>query len=673
MTAESTTAAPSTALSRGLALLLVVLVAGAYLNSLKVPFFFDDAVAVQHNPTIRQLWPLSVPLSPPTEGGTTTGRPVVNLSLAVNHAISGEAVWSYHLFNLLIHATAAVAVMGLVRATLVTPALAPRFASVAPHLAFAAAALWALNPLQTESVTGVAQRTESLCGMFYLLTLYFFVRGATSAGRQTWWALAWTCCLLCMGTKEVMVTAPLVVLLYDRTFLAGNFRGAWSQRRGIHLALASTWLLLGWLLLMGSGARGSSAGFGLGMSSGSYLLQQAKALVLYLRLCVWPHPLVLDYGTPVAHSVAEVWWQGLIVLGLLAVSAWAVVRRPVLGFCGAWFFVILAPSSSVVPLVTQTMAEHRMYLPLAAVVVPAALLLYAWLGGRAWPVLGVIMALWFGLTVARNQVYRDGITLWADTVSHSPRGARAQLNLGYALQEAGRTADAVDHYEQAIALRPDYVMAHYNLGVTQLQRGQPAAAATEFAAVIDAAQRLIDARVNYGNALVRLNRSQEAVAQYESALQLQRSADIHYNYGVALVALGRDVEAAAQFASALQLDPALSGAHYQLARLELQSGHPDAAMAQCGEAVRLAPDHVEAQRLLGLLLAQADKLAPAAEHLEAALRVDPNHAETHANLGNVRLLQGRPADAIHEYETALRLDPSVPVQANLDAARAQVR
>jgi hypothetical protein len=167
-----------------------------------------------------------------------------------------------------------------------------------------------------------------------------------------------------MGAKEVMVTAPLVVLLYDRTFVAGGFSAAWRQRRTYyvgprrHLAVARVDHVRA-----GAGP-GVGAGFGLGVSWWTYLLKQSEAILLYLKLSFWPHPLVLDYGTAVVHSVADVWWQAIVVLALLGLTIWALVRKPVAGFLGAWFFVILAPSSSVVPILTQTMAEHRMYLPL---------------------------------------------------------------------------------------------------------------------------------------------------------------------------------------------------------------------------------------------------------------------------------------------------------------------
>jgi 4-amino-4-deoxy-L-arabinose transferase-like glycosyltransferase len=201
----------------------------AYANTFRVPFLFDDQQSIVENPTIRSLsWGV---FSPPHDGLTVEGRPVLNFSLALNYAVSGTKVWSYHAINLAIHLLAALTFFGLVRRTL--QRVATPVAAHATEIALAAALLWALHPLQTESVTYIVQRTESLMGLLYLLVLYGFVRGCEAENARGWWALSITACALGMGTKEVMVSAPLMVLLYDRTFVAGSFRAAWRQRRGL--------------------------------------------------------------------------------------------------------------------------------------------------------------------------------------------------------------------------------------------------------------------------------------------------------------------------------------------------------------------------------------------------------------------------------------------------------
>jgi len=640
---------------RAACLLLAVVL--AYANSFRAPFLFDDAGAVVDNPTIRSLASLDV-LRPPADGSTTTGRPVVNLSFALNRALTGDGPAGFRAGNVLLHAVGALTLFGLLCRTL----------GQRDHLAFAAALLWALHPLQTESVVGIAQRTEVLCGLLVLVTLYTFARATDAAAgaagaaeaRPRWLAGSLLACLLGMATKEVMVVTPVLVLLYDRTFRAGSFRAALRERGAYYAGLAATWLLLLALLIAGGGGRGASAGFGLGVTPWTYLLTQADALVCYLRLALWPHPLVLDYGTGVAKSVADVWWQGGIVLALLAATAWALVRRPVAGFAGAWCFVLLAPSSSVVPLVTQTVAEHRMYLPLAAVVAGAVVVVSKWLGRRAgWGLAGAVVALGLA-TVARNHDYRSAVAIWTNTVAKAPRNARAHNNLALAWQEAGDGARAHAHYARAVELQPDYVSAHYNWGVALLEQGAAADAVTQLEAAVRLAPEHVDARVNLGTALVRAQRAGEAVAVLEAALRVRPAGDIHYNLGVAFLALGRRAEAAAQFEAALQREPRLAGAHAQLGRLAEAEGRGADAEARYNEALRLASDHTLAHARLGLLLARAGRFAGAAEHFRALTRLQPDNADAHANLGNALLGLDRPREAIASYEIALRLRPDDP-------------
>ncbi len=613
---------PDSALLRGLwpwPVVLGLIVVAVYAGALRVPFLFDDAGAVVNNPSIRQL---ATALTPPLDGSTTTGRPVVNFSFALSYKLGGGAAWAHRAVNLAIHAAAAVALFGLVRRTLSGPVLGARYTSSAPSLAFAVSLLWAVHPLQTESVTCIAQRTESLCGLFYLLTLYAFVRGAAAASAG-WLVLSCIACLLGMGTKEVMVSAPLLVLLHDRTFIAGSFRAADRARRGYYLGLASTWLLLLALLLAGGGTRGVSAGLGLGLDGWAYLLKQAEALVLYLKLSVWPHPLVLDYGTAVAHSPGEVWWQGLIVLTLLALTIWALVRRPIMGFAGAWFFLILAPSSSFVPLVTQTMAEHRMYLPVAALIGLGIAGFHRLLASRAWLAWGALAVVFAWLTVVRNNDYRDPLTIWTDTVAKCPRSARAQHNLGVELLRLGRGAEALPHFEQAVAIQPDYVAANYSWGLGLLEQGRGAEAIDRLERTVELGPAHADAHLALGNALMQAHRPTEAVPHFEESLRLKPAADAHYNLAVTLTALGRTGEAERNYRAALGLDPGLAPAHHRL----------------------------------GMILAQGGRLDEAEGHFRILVGLEPDNADAHANYGNLLLLSGRTTEAIAEYETALRLRP----------------
>ncbi|MBL9189536.1 MAG: tetratricopeptide repeat protein [Opitutaceae bacterium] len=567
--------------------LLLLAIFGAYWGALSSPFLFDDADAVVNNASIRGPSLLSA-LVPPADGSAVTGRPLVNLSFAIDRALFGEDVRGYHATNLAIHAGAALALFGLLRRTFAHHGNPPSNDA----LAFFGALLWSLHPLQTESVVGIAQRTELLCGLFYVVAVYAFMRGALD-GARGWLVTSCIACLAGMAAKEVMVTAPLVILLFDRTFVAGNFKAAWRERRGYYLALASTWVLLAALVLSRGGARGEAAGFGLGITPWSYLLTQADALVLYVRLAVWPHPLVLDYGTAVMGSLGDVAWQGLLVIAALGATIWALVRRPVAGFFGAAFFLILAPSSSFVPLVTQTVAEHRMYLPLAVVITGGVVLL----PGRARWLLVLVALGWGGATIQRTRDYRDAVTIWSDTVAKRPTNPRAHHNLALAHQARGDTVAAHQRFARVIELRPDYAPARYNWGVALLARGLRADAAIQ----LDAAARLspsLRLEPRFAETQFELGRLAEregdwaaAEFRYGEAVRLApANAAARAKLGLLLARSERLEPAAEQFRAVIAARPDDADAHANLGNVLLLLGRPREALTSYEQALRLRPD-----------------------------------------------------------------------------------
>lgn len=614
----------------------------AYANSLHGPFVFDDESSITTNPTIRKLWPLTEPLSPPLTNVTAQGRPILNLSLAVNYALGGVAVEGYHAVNLLIHALAGMVLFGVVRRTLAAEA-------GATGLALAVAVLWVVHPLQTESVTYVIQRAESLMGLFYLLTVYCFVRGTEAGGGGArWLGLAVGACALGMATKEVMATAPLMVLFYDRTFVAASFADALRRRWAFYAALFGTWLLLGWLVLQGGGNRGGSVGFGAGIEPWAYWLTQFKAVAVYLRLTIWPAPLVFEYGTFWVNGAGDIVIEALLVLGLLVVTIRGLWRRTALGFAGAWFFGILAPTS-LAPGTTQMIVEHRMYLPLAAVLAMAVVGLYRRVGesgrGAVWAGSAAVALLWGGMTIGRNADYRTDVALWSDTVAKRPANPLAHFMLAGALERAGEVPRALESYAEALRLKPDFSVGHEN----------------------------------YGALLLTLGRRAEAIAHFEKALRLQPAfPDAHMNLGNALVAEGRAADAVRHLAEAVRLAPEFAEMHYNLANALSAAGRTAGAVAAYEAALKRpagsAAVHTAAHLRLGNAHAMAGRPAEAVPHYEAVLRAQPDHAEAHHNLGSACLELGRFAEAVSHYEATLRLAPDFPnARAHLEVARGRLR
>jgi Flp pilus assembly protein TadD len=657
---------------------MVLCAVAAYHNSFGGAFVYDDETAIINNPTIRQLWPLAKVLSPPCDGETVGGRPLLNLSLAINYAISGLDTWSYHAANLAIHIAAAWLLFGILRRTFLSPLLHDRFGGAALPLALAVALLWMVHPLQTESVTYIVQRAESLSGLFYLLTLYCVIRGAgckgtvpifarAKMGLSPWYAAAVLACLLGMACKEVLVTAPLTVLLYDGTFLAGSFAAAWRQRWRLYLGLAATWGLLAGLVFS-TGLIGRQVEFGV-PDAWSYARSQPGVILHYLRLCVWPKPLCLDYAWPVANTLGEI-LPGAMVVGLLVgATLWGLVGRKAYGFLGAWFFLILAPTSSILPL-RQLAFEHRMYLSLAAVAalvtaggyalwdrllsiragqrgqspfspglwtakkgtVPRLVTMLRWAAPVAL-LAAVLLALGCA-TAARNSDYQSLLAIWQDTVDKRPGSSLAQYNLGNALGQTGRTAEAIEHYHQALRLRPDHAQAHNNLA----------------------------------NALARSGRMGEAIEQYHETLRLKPDhVGAHNGLGTALAATGKWDQAIPHYQEALRLKPDNPEAHNNLANVLAGLGKTPEALEHYQQALQLKPDYAEAHNNLGYLLAGLGRTEEAMEHYRQALRLKPNYTQAHNNLAHALADIGKIDEAIEHYRQVLLSAPN-HVGAALDLA-----
>ncbi len=668
----------------------------AYANSFRGPFVFDDVPSIVDNPTIRQLWPPGGALAPPTEGGdTVSGRPVLNLSLALNFALSGLDVGSYHALNLAIHLLAGLTLYGLVWRTLQRPVLAARQAGLAWPLALVIAGLWLLHPLQTESVTYLVQRAESLMGLFFLLTLYGFARAADSPRPLGWCAVSFLACLLGSGTKEVTALAPVMVFLYDRTFVSGSFRAAWQLHRWRHLALAATWLPLAWLLLGTGGNRGNTIGFDVGVPLTGYWLTQFEAVTRYLWLSVWPHPLVFDYGQITTGGAGVTLLWALPVLGLVPATLYALWRHPVPGFLGAWFFGILAPTS-LVPGLLQMIVEHRMYLPLAAVIALVAGAAAPTLGRRRLLIAGAVLAIAAGAaTWQRNETYRTEEALWQDTIAKRPANARTHNNLGRHYYQAGRWDEAAACFTEALRLDPGLARAHFNLGLAHLRAGRPAEAVAPLSEAVRILPRYFNARLNLGIALTKAGRAEEALPHFAAAAQFDPwPAEIHFQTGIALASLGRWTEASrhyaeclrlnprhaeaysnwgtalfeqkavpeavAKFEAALRLAPNLPGVHFNLGLALTALGRAVEAMEHYTAAVHLDPAHATARLNLGIALAEAGRLPEAIDQLESAGRLQPGDPAMPTNLGVALALAGRPEDALAAYQAALRLSPAAP-------------
>ena len=663
----------------------LLLVAGclAYANSFDGAFVFDDGLNIVKDKSIRHLWPPGHWLG--------TRRPVVSLSLAINYKLGElEEPWGYHLFNLSVHLIAGLTLFALIGRVLSLD----RFGSVVRRsrypFAAAVALLWLVHPLQTQSVTYIIQRAEALMGMFYMLCLYTLHRGAHSRVSWRWHAACVCSCALGMASKAVMVTAPPMLLLYDRVFLAGSWRELVRRRWALHLGAAATWSFL----VFSGITRGvlnppptaqASVGFGVEeFSAFEYALTQPGVILHYLRLAVWPRGQCLDYGWPVVDDPGDAVVPAVVVVLLILATLWALWRRSWLGFAGAWFFGVLAPTSSFIP-IKDAAFEHRMYLPLAAVVIVVLAagrsgLIFLFDRMRLRParrhlifwalVIAVALAL-SSATHVRNALYHDPVLVWQDVIAKAPRNPRAHNSLAWAYLERDDNAAAILKFQDAIRVDPEFASAYANLCAVQLEEGAYAGAVASCLKALEldpqgfgaeVPQKLAAAYMLQGNVAAATRAFREAIRVDPDGCK----EDVYLNYGSALMMEGRLDEAIAAFETAARMKPDYEMAYYNRGNALSQKGDFQAAIESYRRALRLKPDYAEANVRLGVTLRKTGRSEESLDCFRKAL--DSISMETsawvpievHHETGNTLLDLGKKAEAAAAFRAALRIDPNHP-------------
>ena len=538
----------------------------------------------------------------------TAARPLVNLSFAINYQFGQLNPVGYHIVNAVIHFLSALLLWAIVRHTLCLPYFAGRFDDVASWLALAVALIWALHPLQTEAVIYATQRTELMMSLFYLATIYCGLRYWASSDVRpklaVWLTLAVFACLAGMASKEVMVSAPLIVLLYDRAFVSGSLTAALRKSWPLYFGLAGTWiLLLG--LSMGSPHSGA-VGFELVPSAYVWWFTQAKILWLYLKLAIWPSPLLIHYKLPFVSTPLE---ACLYVIPLLLIGIGTLVllwRNNPIGFLGTWIFTVLSPTF-IIPVFTEMAAERRMYLALTPLVILfvvggyqlAQSMLRRQISGRqsasrvrpatiAIPLFVVAIAL--GLASARRlHAYHNPVELWQQVLRHQPENDTAHTALGEYLDDAGDIGAAIPHFREAVRLNPGLAGARFNLGVVLMKANAYNEAATEFASGVQLSPSDIRMQNDLAASLVLSGRNEEAVTAARAALVLFPNDWRFYNtLGEAQKNLGRHKEAIEAYQQALRLNPAALDLYNDIADRYFQMNQPESAVTALQRGLELA-------------------------------------------------------------------------------------
>ncbi len=561
-----------------------VLLGLAYANALDAAFVFDDEASIVENSTIRRLWPLADVLAAKVEGGRThDGRPLLNLSLALDYAAHGLWRPGFRIVNLAIHLGNVLLVCDVARRLL---RVMPLRSSDARLLAALTSLLWAVHPLHTNVNTYVIQRAESL-GAFFILAAFDAAIVSLSRGSLPAALAAGMLAILGATAKETTAAILPLVAAFDWAFhtrlpAAGRDR---RVRPLLYGGLAVNLVAIG-LLAATLGGRGGSAGLATASVS-RYLLTQCQAIWLYAGKLLWPATLVLDHGEWLAAGPAAVWPAALATATLVGGTALGFAWRPRIFFPLVAAAILLAPTTSVVPVRTQTIAEHRMYLPAAFLIgwlVAAGAAAARACGRRAvsgtpraaragpaavMAVVGVVAVLAAGSvarTMARNRDFASAVSLWRQNVRDCPANDRGSTNLVAALIRDSRFAEAWPLALAAVEARPDRERNWLNLGRLYAEAGQDDEALEAFATAIRLAPGEADARINLGIVLSRGADLERAIVTLTEAIALRPDAAKGWlARGLARLRQERPDLALPDLEHAVQLDPENPAGRHNLA------------------------------------------------------------------------------------------------------------
>jgi hypothetical protein len=541
-------------LRKGVVHLLAILFLGfiAYSNTFNSPFHFDDIGSIVKNPIIKDLGYFIEPEM--AEGlefhNSLKKRYVGYLTFALNYGVHGLNVTGYHVVNLAIHITNAFLVYFLIVLAFDTPFLeTSQLRTYARHIALISALLFVSHPVQTQAVTFIVQRLTSLATMFYLASLLSYIKSRLTVqgtGRYILYSASLIFAVLAMKTKEIAITLPFVIALFEFSFFPSSLPhaadGGNRTRRALFLIPFFVTMLVILLTFIGTSMPLSEM-FGdiaevegvEDISRHDYMLTELRVVVTYLRLLVLPVGQNLDYDYTVFKSFfdPQVILSFLFLLSVLGVGVYFHLRSTVtdhalrlvsFGIC--WFFITLSVESGIIPL--HVIYEHRVYLPssgffIAFVSGVFILLRRSLAAGNLLPVL-VLVFLSLPLSAAsyaRNSIWKDGFSLWEDVIKKSPRKARGYNNLGNRYSEKDIYKKALKYYEIAVSLDPQNALYQDNLGIAYGFSGKVDEAIKHFLLAVKIQPDLYEAHNNLGYAYLNKGMVKAAVRHFKIALSIK--------------------------------------------------------------------------------------------------------------------------------------------------------
>jgi len=630
-----------------LALIVVTLL--AYSPALRGGWVWDDDYYVTGNVALRSasgLWRIWTEI-----GAVPQYYPVTHTTLWLEWRLWGDQPTGYHVANVLLHCASALLV-GVILRRLAVPGwwLVPW--------------LFALHPVHVESVAWVTERKNVLSALFYLASLWAYLRfvGATQVSplRWRWYAVSMALFVCALLSKSVTSSLPAVVLLVTY----------WKRGRitkvdvlpllpffALGLAMGS---LTGWMERHIVGAQGNEFDF----TIADRVLIAGRAVWFYVTKLAWPNPLIFMYPRWRIDDHAP-WQYAFPLAGVaLVIALWLLRRRIGRGaLVAALFFVgSLVPALgfvNVLPMRYSFVADHFQYLASLGLFTLFAVAVVRFVPRGMIPHVSVALCLALAIITWRHaRDFSDLETLWQRTIAKNPSSWMAHNNYGVLLISKGRIPEAIHELETTMSLKPDHAESRLNLGVIAQHQGKLDEAERRFREAMSLRDGYVDAYYNLGSLYVDEGRLPEAIELLQQTVNLAPNHHAaHTNLGMAFARQGRTADAMKQYQTAIRLNPDATLAHVNLGALYLEGGDLDRAAAEWTEVVRLDPNDAMALNNLGIVQAQRGRLDEAEQYFRRSLASDPNYPDALTNLGIIYMKRGDAAAAANQFRHALRGDP----------------
>ena len=624
-------------------------------------------------------------------------RFVTFFSLALNYHFDGQNVFGYHLFNLGVHLVTAILVWWLTLMTLSTPAMKastleknvtgkkpfqksnrnapvlkipPQEPVISDHanlIALLVGLVFVSHPVQTEAVTYIWQRTASMAAMFYLASLCFYVKARLVKSPSLFY---YPCSLIfavtAMFTKEMTITLPLTIFLYEFCFLKPkqglNYKYLIPFFFVLFIIPLTVWLLPKSVRLQEM--EGVISGFRVN-SPWHYFLTQLRVMVTYVRLVFVPIHQNLDYDYPVYKNLFELPVLGglLFITAILYGAKRLFSKYRLVSFAIFWFFLTLLPESSVTPL-ADVIFEHRLYLPLVGYSLFLVSAGYYLLGKRSIKTMGLVLMMIIVcnavLTYQRNKVWIDEFTLWSDTVQKSPHKARPYNNRGNAYDKMGKITQALSDYNKALEIDPQFHEAYHNRGLIYYNRGDLTQALSDYNKAIEFNPKLVEAYGNRGVIYYKQGDYTKAMADYNKTIELNPNvAEAYYNRGAIYDKANDFSQAVLDYNKAIEIDPKMEKAYHNRGLDYFAQGDLSQAMSDYSKAIELNPNFAEVYDSRGLVYYKQNNPVQAIADYNKAIELNPKMAEAYDNRGVIYNNQNNYTKALSDYNKVIELNPNL--------------